>query len=344
MVVMAGALAATPRTVLTIILINSHDDQVEWSSVRGIVRVPSLTVAAVAAVLVSACGAGTSGAGHASGDPLDIQASFYPLQWIAEQVGGDAVTVSSLTPPGAEPHDLELSPQDVAAISDADLVVYLSDFQAAVDAAVLQEAADSSFDAADHTALDLTYTPIEEGQEATDETGSVDPHFWLDPIRLADVADALAQRLRELDADSADKFTANAAQVRSSLEDLDAELTQGLASCENSDLVTSHNAFGYFAAAYGLTQVGVTGLTPEEEPSASSLAEVASFVEEHDVRTIYFETLIGPEIAETVADEAGVDTAVLDPIEGLNDTSAGSDYLEVMRSNLASLRAGQPCS
>ncbi len=293
-------------------------------------------------LLVTGCGLGASGSGAAVGNGLDIQASFYPLQWIAEQIGGDLVTVSSLTPAGAEPHDLELSPQDVAAISDADLVVYLSDFQAAVDDAVAQEARGSAFDAADHTDLDLTYTSIE-GVHSTGDR-STDPHFWLDPMKLADVADGLAGRLGEIDAAHAPRFTANAAALHTDLASLDADLRNGLADCENDDLVTSHNAFGYLARAYGLTQVGITGLTPEEEPSASSLAEVATFVGEHDIQTIYFETLISPAIAETVSAEAGVDTAVLDPIEGLNDTSAGSDYLEVMRSNLAALRVGQPCN
>lgn len=297
--------------------------------------------------LLTACGDGSQ-FGEADGDGategLSVRAAFYPLQWITEQVGGSVVSVQSLTPPGAEPHDLELGPRDVAAVGDADLVVFLADFQPAVDEAVAQEASDTSFNAAEHTELDLTYTPIEEGAEEAEQAGSADPHFWLDPLRLADVADALSARLGKLDAANADLFTANAATLRTALEELDTELTQGLASCESTDLVTSHNAFGYFAEAYGLTQVGITGLTPEEEPSTEDLAGVADFVEENDVRTIYYEALVSPAIADTVAAETGARTALLDPLEGLTDDSAGSDYLEVMRSNLDSIRAGQPCS
>jgi len=305
------------------------------------------TIAVPAMCLLAACGNGnasgevdTDGATDAG---LSVRAAFYPLQWIAEQVGGSVVSVQSLTPPGAEPHDLELGPQDVAAIGEADLVVFLAEFQPAVDEAVEQEAADTFFDAAEHTELDLTYTPIEEGAEETEEAGSTDPHFWLDPLRLAEVADALAARLGQLDSDNAGTFTANVETLRTALEELDTELKQGLAACESTDLVTSHNAFGYFAEAYGLTQVGITGVTPEEEPSTEDLAEVADFVEENDVRTIYYETLVSPAIADTVAAETGAQTALLDPLEGLTDESAGSDYLEVMRSNLDSIRAGQPC-
>lgn len=303
---------------------------------------PRVLAVGAGVVLLTAC-AGGADSGAADGGGINVQASFYPLQWIAEQVGGGAVAVSTLTPPGAEPHDLELSAQDVGAISQADLVVYLSGFQAAVDDAVLQEADGSAFDAAEHTDLDLNYNPIEEGEQASDGE-EADVHFWLDPRRLADVADALAERLGEIDSENASTFTENAQALRAELEGLDTELREGLANCENSLLVTSHNAFGYLADAYGLTQIGITGLTPEEEPSAASLASIASFIEDNDVRTIYVETLVSPDIAETIASEAGVDTALLDPLEGLTEESDGSDYLEVMRSNLGALRAGQPCS
>jgi len=300
-----------------------------------------ILAATASAALLAAGSTGCDSAAEATG--VTIQASFYPLQWISEQVGGDIVEVSSLTPPGAEPHDLELSPRNVAAVAEADLVVYLSDFQPAVDEAVEQQAGSLAFDAAEHADLDLTYTPIEEGEENAEE-GGTDPHFWLDPARLADVADALADRLGEIDSDNASTFAENAASLRTQLDELDAELRDGLANCENENLVTSHNAFGYLANAYGLTQVGITGLTPEEEPAAAALADMASFVRDNNVQTIYFETLVSPAIAETVASESGADTAVLDPIEGLTDESDGSDYLELMRSNLEALRAGQPCS
>ena len=329
------AVGVSYLTVLTIILIIIQDVDMRAAGVR-------IHALVFAGVVLAGCASGTSGTEHSDGR-LDIQASFYPLQWIAEQVGGSAVAVSTLTPPGAEPHDLELSARDVGAIGEADLVVYLSGFQAAVDDAVLQEADSSAFDSAEHTDLSLTYSPIEEGRPSNDGA-QPDLHFWLDPLRLADVADALAERFGEIDSDNASTFSENAQSLRAELEGLDTEVRQGLSDCESPLLVTSHNAFGYLADAYGLTQVGITGLTPEEEPSAASLADVASFVEDNDVRTIYVETLVSPEIAETIASEAGVDTALLDPIEGLSEESDGSDYLEVMRSNLATLRSGQPCS
>jgi len=299
-----------------------------------------LSVAALAA-----CGsdADSTSAGSDNADGLTVVASFYPLQYISERIVGDQGTVTSLTKAGAEPHDLELTPRDVADIGAASLVVYLSGFQPAVDDAVASEAKDGAFDVADEANLDLTYTPIEEGQEESEAAGATDPHFWLDPTRLADVSDELAQRLGELDGEHAQAFTDRAAELRADLEALDADMKAGLATCENKDLVTSHNAFGYLAQRYGLTQVGITGLSPEVEPSAGDLAAVTNFVEQNDVSTIYYETLISPAVAETVAKETGARTAVLDPLEGLSDESEGKDYLDVMRANLENLKAGQPC-
>lgn len=307
--------------------------------------VASALVAACTVAVLAGCGEDPSdtGAGSPVGGTVQIEASFYPLAWIAEEVGGEHVEVASLTKPGAEPHDLELTPSDVATLADADLVLYLSGFQPSVDEAVAEADGDAVLDATVPANLDLTWTPIEEGEEHADEAGSIDPHFWLDPIRLIDVAGALAEKLSEVDPDHAADFETNLTGLTERLTSLDGEFEAGLAECSIKDLVTSHNAFGYLARRYGLTQVGITGLTPEEEPSPADLAAVTQFVEDNEVTTIYFETLISPDIAETVAAEAGVTTDVLDPLEGLNDESQGSDYLEVMASNLANLRKGQSC-
>jgi zinc transport system substrate-binding protein len=306
-------------------------------------KTAALTASLAALVTLAACGGTSSGGTTAvgAGGTVAVVASFYPLQYAAQRVGGDAVTVTNLTKPGAEPHDLELSPKDVAAVADAGLVVYLSGFQPAVDEAVKTQAGDKAFDVAGSARLDRTVV-ADEGDEAGQSV--TDPHFWLDPTRLADVGDALAARLGTADPAKAATFTANAAALRKDLEALDGEMKAGLATCTNKDVVTSHQAFGYLAEHYGLTQVGITGLSPEAEPDAKTIAKVTDFVRANDVTTIYYETLVSPAVAKTVAAETGARTTVLDPIEGISDASAAQDYLGVMRANLAALRAGQPCS
>jgi zinc transport system substrate-binding protein len=307
-------------------------------------RVALLSLSLSAGLLLAACG-GRVGAERPVGQhgQLRLVASFYPLQWATQQVTGRHAVVGSLTKPGAEPHDLELTPQDVAKVADADLVVYLGGFQPAVDDAISSEGAGHGFDIARAAQLDLVYTPIEEGQAHAEEAGATDPHFWLDPTRLATVADAIAGRLSRLDPPHAADYRRNADRLTTRLDVLDRQYVTGLADCANPDLVTSHNAFGYLARRYGLTQEGITGLTPDAEPRPADLAAVATFVRTHRVHTIYYETLVSPRIAQTVASETGAATAVLDPIEGLTDRSQGRDYIAVMRANLANLRAGQPC-
>ena len=301
------------------------------------------------ALLLLAAGCGDDAGEHtggANGDALSVVASFYPLQFVAERVGGDLVDVANLTPAGTEPHDLELTPKDTASLQDAALVVYLDGFAPAVDEAIASVAGGQTFDVGDAARLDLDATDDDHDHVEGDEHdhGGADPHFWLDPTRLADVADAVAERLAELDPEHAAEFAANAVELRVELEALDAEFVAALESCDDRHLVTSHTAFGYLADRYGFEQLGISGLTPEEEPSPAELAQVADFVKANDVTTIYYETLVDPAIAETVAAETGAATAVLDPIEGLSDSSAGSNYFEVMRSNMQSLRSGQRCA
>jgi zinc transport system substrate-binding protein len=309
-------------------------------------RSTSLLAACVLALGLSACGDDRAAG---SNDPasLKVVAGFYPLQFVAERVGADAVEVSNLAKPGAEPHDLELNPAQVGQIADATLVVYLKGFQPAVDEAVAQEAADASFDAA--TAVPLIEGGDEHGHEGEPspepkpEGGTTDPHLWLDPTRLATVADKLAERLGAIDAGRAGDYRARATALRAELEKLDQEYAAGLKTCQRREIVTSHEAFGYLADRYKLEQIGITGLTPEDEPSPQRLAAVAEEAREHKATTIFFETLVSPKVAQTIAKEVGAKTAVLDPIEGLQPGSSG-DYLSVMRENLGVLRPALGCT
>jgi zinc transport system substrate-binding protein len=337
---------------------------------RHLPRARSAALGAVAlttALTLAACGSGTTPGGGSGGDgggKVEVLASFYPLQFVAERVGGDRVEVSNLTPPAAEPHDLELSPAQARTIGTADLVVYQSGFQAAVDEAVeartptrvvdateaagLEEhpgAASDASGAADDTAADhdahADEAHAEDGHDHSSE-GGLDPHFWLDPTRLVPVAEQVTAELSAADPEGADEYEANLAALTADLTALDGEFETGLASCASPYLVTSHEAFGYLAERYGLEQVGITGIDPEAEPSPARLREVAVIIRDHGVSTIFFETLTSPKVTKTLAQDVGVQAAVLDPLEGLSDS--GTDYLGVMRTNLEALRTGLTCA
>ncbi|MFU8874856.1 metal ABC transporter substrate-binding protein [Micromonospora sp. SL4-19] len=313
------------------------------------IRSAPRTLAAAAAALLTlgsaaACADRGGGGGGTDPDRVDMVVAFYPLQFLAEQVGGDAVRVTNLAKPGAEPHDLELHPRQVGQVADAELIVYLAGFQPAVDEAVAQNGRDRAFDVATvQPLLDAAAGGHQHEGEAghEEETGGKDPHVWLDPTRLATIGDRLAERLGKVAPNRAAEFTARATALRAELTKLDGEYAQGLRTCQRREIVTSHTAFGYLTARYQLEQVGITGLSPEGEPSPRRLAEVAKEAREHQATTIFFETLVSPKVAETVAREVGAKTAVLDPIEG---ASAGGDYLSTMRTNLQTLRTALDCS
>ncbi|HSF98761.1 MAG TPA: zinc ABC transporter substrate-binding protein [Ornithinibacter sp.] len=317
-----------------------------------------LAAAALSASLVLAgCGDAdgaddTGSSSAAAADRMPVTAAFYPLQFVAERVGGDLVEVSTLTKPGTEPHDLELTPKAVGELAGAESVLYLAGFQPAVDDAVTTQAADAALDVTQAANLIVTgadddhagETAEEHAEHADEEAGAPDPHFWLDPTRMAAVATTVGEDFAERDSANAATYRANAAALAADLTALDEEFAAGLARCASKELVTGHAAFGYLAARYGLGQEGIAGVSPDAEPDAATLRELAEHVEEAGVTTVYAETLVSPALAETVARETGATIAVLDPLEGLTDASAGKDYLEVMRSNLATLKKGQGCS
>jgi zinc transport system substrate-binding protein len=316
-----------------------------------VMRTRAALTALAAVVALSACG---SGSGTPAGDGrLQVTAAFYPLEWASERVGGDLVDVTGLTKPGAEPHDLELTPRAVGRLAASDVVVHLAGFQPAVDEAVTTEALDAGFDVAPFA--DLVPAGGDDGDDHAGESaaeheahatapGATDPHFWLDPVRFEKVVTALGERFAATDPEHAADYRANAAALVDDLRTLDAELRAGLQQCRSRELVTSHAAFGYLAARYDLRQEGVAGISPDVEPDAAALRDLAAHVRDAGVTTVYTESLASPALAETVAREAGARVAVLDPLEGITTASKGRDYLEVMRSNLATLRTGQECS
>ena len=338
-------------------------------------RILAAACAAATALALSACSSAASSGDSSSKDgSLTVMASFYPLKYLAEKVGGEHVSVTSLTPDGAEPHDLELSPKMVDSLSSADAVIYLAGFQSAVDEAIEQQAPKTVIDVSSAAELveagsDANH-PAEE-EEATDETQSgeteahdhdheghdheghdhaghdhhhdmsADPHFWLDPIRMAKAATLVGDKLAEADYAHADTYKANAKALAEELTTLGDTLVTKTSKCQVKTFVTAHTAFGYLADRTGLTQVGISGLDPESSPSPARLAEIGQIAKEQGVTTIFTESLIDPKVAQTLADDLGITTAVLDPIE--SQTDASKDYAAVMQANIDALTKANNC-
>lgn len=268
---------------------------------------------------------------------LQVVAAFYPLAEAAAAIGGDRVDVHDLTPAGTEPHDLELTSGQVDRILDADVVVYLGNgFQPAVEQAVKQRREDSG--GRRRTVDVLSAVPDDRVQDD-------DPHVWLAPMLFRAAVNGIRDALGDADPDNAVTFTERSEAYRAQLLTLDSELRQGLAACERRVIVTAHDAFRYLATEYGLEQKAISGLSPESEPEADRIDELAEEIERTGATTVFTEELVSPKTAQALAREAGVETAVLDPIEGLTDEKrrAGATYFTVMRENLRALRAALGC-
>jgi zinc transport system substrate-binding protein len=260
-------------------------------------------------VLLALAGCG----GGDEGGPT-VVAGLYPLAWAAEQVAGARYRVVDVTPVGAEPHDVELSPRDVEDVIGADLVVYPGHgFQPALEDAVALRDGPS----------------LQVGDEG-------DPHVWLDPVAFAAVVSRIGGALGREEA---------AGRLVERLDALDEEYRAGLERCERRTFVVTHAAFGRLAARYGLEQVALAGRSPETEPTARDLERLVEAVQASGATTVFSEPLVSDRVARTVAREAGLDVGVLDPVEGLTaeEAEAGDDYLGVMRDNLETLREALGC-
>ena len=321
-----------------------------------------LAAAALGAMALTGCGTDSDEA--AADGTLQVAAAFYPLEFVASRVGGDRVEVTTLTGPGTEPHDIELTVAQTALVGEADLVLYQDSMQPIVGDAVEQTADGATLEVEevidfipfaeehdhsedDHSEDDHSDDDHSDDEHSDDEEGhdhgDEDPHFWLDPARMATLAQAVASELGDIDPDHAEEYDTNAAVLVEELDELDAAFAEGLADCERDVVVVSHDAFGYLGDRYGLDIHGIAGLSPDAEPGPADIAELQELIDAEGVTTVFSETLVSPATAETLAQDAGVGTDVLDPLEGLSDETADEDYLSIMRSNLASLQEANGC-
>ncbi|MCJ1677422.1 metal ABC transporter substrate-binding protein [Streptomyces sp. APSN-46.1] len=322
-------------------------------NVRRLIPTAALAGAvALGATALTACsGAGASG-GNSDGK-LDVTASFYPMLFLAEQIGKDHVKATTLTKPGVEPHDLEITPKQTAQLAEADVVLYLKTLQPAVDKAVAQSGVKNIVDAGTLTSLEAHGTSghdhghegeaESEGEEAHgddhgDGEAGQDPHVWLDPVKYAEVAKGVGAALEKADPDHAADYKKNTDELVAQLNALNTEFETGLKNPATKTFITTHSAFGYLAERYGLDQEGISGLDPESEPSPARMKEIREIAKKENVSTVFFETLASDKTAKSLASDTGLKTDVLDPLEGITDKSQGADYFEVMRSNLKNLQ------
>ncbi len=313
--------------------------------VRRRLLIPAAATAAAALGLttLTACGGDSAAAGNT--DKFDVVASFYPMAFLAEQIGGKHVNVTSLTQPGQEPHDLEISAKQTAALQESDAVLYLKGLQPSVDEAVEQSGHETKIDAATLTSMEEHGNEVgghaaeHDDEHDHEEEGGKDPHIWLDPVKYAEVAKGVGAAFEKADPDHADTYKTNTEALVEKLGALNDQFTNGLKNTDTKVFITTHAAFGYLAERYGLTEEAISGLDPESEPSAARVKELEKMAKADGVTTVFYETLVSDKTAKTIAADADLKTDVLDPIEGITDKSRGTNYFAVQEANLKALQA-----
>lgn len=300
-------------------------------------------LAASCALGLGALTACTSADAAGGSGKYDVVASFYPMAFLAERIGGGHVHVTSLTQPGQEPHDLEISARQTAQLQEADAVLYLKGLQPSVDEAVAQSGVRTKVDAASLTALEEHGNEVGGHAAAHDthegeESGGKDPHIWLDPVRYAQVAQGVGKALEKGDPDHAADYRKNTAALVRQLDELNTRFEKDLAHTTSKVFLTTHAAFGYLAERYGLTEEAVNGLDPESEPSAARVRDLERMAKADGVTTVFYETLVSDKTARTIAADAGLKTDILDPLEGITEKSRGTDYFSVQEANLKALQ------
>jgi zinc transport system substrate-binding protein len=303
-------------------------------------RIPA---ALVALALMVATGCAESGRGGSASEGPRVSAAVYPLEFVATEVGGAEVEVVNLSPPGVEPHDLEVSPDQVRSLAQSDLVLFVGGgFQPAVEDIVDDLSGIPVVDGLEtqEELLEAEHSHEAEGEEEADH-GETDPHFWLDPQRLVPLGELVAAELGDVDPENTQIYKDNSSSLAQALARLDREYEAALEDCERNELIVSHEAFGYLTERYGLEQVGVSGIDPEAEPTPGRLAEVAGLAGERGATTIFFEEQVAPDIAEVLSDEIGAGVDVLDPLEFRPEGDL--DYFDVMRANLEAMTAALGC-
>ena len=270
---------------------------------------------------------------------LQVTASFYPLYFFASQIGGDKVEVKNITPSGAEPHDYEPTAQDMARIEKSNLLILNGGKLEAWGNKIKDDLKGTNISVVTTGDRLANQTVVEKGQSIQD------PHIWLSPPLAKKEVQIILNALINIDSKNKNYFTANANKLTGEIDNLDKEYKAGLANCKQKDIITSHAAFGYLAEHLGLTQVPISGLSPDSEPSPKQLADIADFAKKNNVKYIFFESLVSPKLSETIASEVGAKTLVLDPIEGISDDDikSGINYLTIMQSNLKNLRLALEC-
>lgn len=287
-------------------------------------------------------------------EQLKIVTSFYPMYDFTKQVTQDKADVSMLIDGGVETHDYEPSAKDMAKIQDADVFIYNSNEMETWVKDVLKNIDTSKvrvIEASEGIELLSGEASHEEHGDEEDHEGhdhehdhdhshAYDPHVWLDPVLAKKEVETITKGLIASDEANKDVYQKNADAYTKQLDELDASYKEAFKDAKVKKFVTQHTAFSYLAHEYGLEQIAISGLSPDQEPTPKELKKIQDLVKSENIDVIYTESSASEKIAKTVADETGAQLAVLNPMESVSkkDRDSGVNYVSIMTSNLEALK------
>lgn len=276
-------------------------------------------------------------------DKLEVYASVYPMYDFAKKIGKDRIKLRLMIPPGAEPHDWEPTAKLMAQMESADVLIYNgAQLEMWVDKVIGSLSNENliAVETTKHVKLRSFHEDEENDHNKEHNHGQYDPHVWLDPIKATEQAESIKNAFIKADKENEDFYERNYNELVEELEKLDKAFKEELKDRKTNYIVVAHGAFGYLSDRYGLEQINISGLTPQEEPSAAKIGRISEIVKEHEIEYIFFEPLTNPKLAEVIAKETGAKTAVLNPLGGLTeeDINLGKDYISVMKENLEALK------
>lgn len=301
-----------------------------------------LVLLLMSALILSGCGnakvntqSSNIGSSADSGKKLTVYTSFYPMYDLTKKIGGDKINLKNLVPAGTEPHDWEPTPSDMGNLEKADVLIY--------NGAGMESWMDKVLKSINNKKL-VTVEASKGlkllGNPDKNENSAYDPHVWLNPMLAKQEMEAIKNALVNADSANKEYYEKNFNENAFKLDQLDQDYKKTITGLSKKDIIVAHQAFSYLCSAYGLNQVAIEGLAADSEPSPARMAEIVNFAKEKQLKYIFFEELVSPKVAQTIAKETGATATVLSPLEGLSETDqkAGKDYFSVMRDNLEVLK------
>jgi zinc transport system substrate-binding protein len=309
----------------------------------------------------------TESDGENTSDKLKIYTTIYPMQYFTERIGGDYVSTENLVPPGADAHSVEVTTKTMVDVAESDAFIYtgtgVEGFADAVidslekeDVIIVNASENVSFIGAlereehneeaeettheEHDEENHSEETAEEHEEHEEHTSDQDPHVWLDPERAIVIAENIKNALVELKPARKQEFEDNFSALKTELEDLDSEFNNMVDSSKTKTFIVSHSAYGYWEDAYGLKQIGISGLSPTDEPSQKQLSNIIDLVKENDLKYIFFEQNLENKVAEIVKNETGTEALTLHNLESITDENIenSEDYFIIMKKNIEALK------